>query len=668
MRQHPPRRPQGASASSRNVSRRHIVFAGATLVTATGAAVWTLDVATNDPPPATPTPTTPPTVAPTEVAIAPTATTPPTATVEPTATPVTADDLLVESTVADLRDALDSGTITVTELVQASLARIAELDGDDSWAGLHAMIETNSEALDIAATLDQELQSGTIRGPLHGIPVVVKDVFATADTMHTTAGSLALVDNTVVEDAFLIGVLRSAGAVILGKANMSEWSAFRSSGLGSGWSARGGQAVNPYQLDKSPWGSSSGSAIAVAASYVPLALGAETDGSILAPASACGVVGMKPTVGLTSRTGVIPISMSQDSPGPFGRTVRDVAIMLSAIAGYDAEDSAYQEIATTAPASEFASWPVPEIATYDYTAGLDDTALDGMRIGVARSFFGWDLEADAAMEDAIAILQNAGIEIVDDIWLETTLDSDGEYNVLITEFPYATQKFFARFTPNGPITSLADVVAFNNDHADEELAYGDQIVLERALDVTWSIDDDWVQNVRIQNGIAARDNGIDGTLTAHQLDALIAPTAPVPSEVSSWGDGGFTGSSAQISAIAGYPAISIPMGFVGHLPVGMNIFGAAFSEHTLLKIAYGFEQILQARIPPQYLPSDPSDDPVEDETPVEEEPSWSMPTDDTDTVGVEPTDENGDATWVEVSDDGSDVETIPTDEEWSDDQ
>ncbi|HEU0163697.1 MAG TPA: amidase family protein, partial [Thermomicrobiales bacterium] len=365
--------PPWRNSRQKALSRRAALGAGVALVAGLGGVAWALD--SNDKLPGT-SPT--PTPAPTSTPPPPTATTIPTPTPTATRAPaspvsspaaspaaIAAADLLVEAKLSDLRAAIDNGSVTIVELVQATLDRVTAMDGNDTDTVLHAVIETNPDALAIAKTLDEELQAGESRGPLHGIPVMVKDVFASGDQMKTTAGALALAENTVVEDSFLVARLRDAGMVLMGKANMSEWSAFRSSGLGSGWSGRGGQASNPYVLDRSPWGSSAGSAIAVASSYVPFALGAETDGSILCPSSACAVVGLKPTVGLTSRVGVIPISSSQDSPGAIARNVYDLAVFFSAIAGYDAEDSAYNEFSGSAPASEFSTWPVPDVGSVD---------------------------------------------------------------------------------------------------------------------------------------------------------------------------------------------------------------------------------------------------------------------------------------------------------------
>lgn len=518
--------------------------------------------------------------------------------VPPTPEPFTPESAIVEATVADLRGWLDAGTLTVTQIVQASLDRIARLD--DGETGLGAVIETNPDALSIAAQLDAELKAGTVRSKLHGMPVVVKDVFATADQMKTANGSLALAENTVVEDGFLITQLRDAGAVILGKANMSEWAGFRSSGLASGWSGRGGQTHNPYIVDMSPWGSSSGSAVAVAASYVPLALAAETDGSILCPAGACGVVGLKPTIGLTSRTGVLPLSFSQDSPGPMGRTVRDVAAMLEVIAGYDPEDPANGEYAWSSPAAKFATSPVGNPGTMDFTSGLTDTALQGKRIGIARSLWGWDANVDAVVEAALGQLQDVGIDFIDGIEIYMNATSDSEYTVLITEFPEGVQRFLDRYMPDGPIRSIADVIAWNEANPDTELQFGDQVVLERALE-SMSIDDPAYRDTLTANNTGTRDEAIDATMDQYQVDVLIAPTVSLPAPISPGGDIGFNGASAQIPAVAGYPSLNLPVGMVDGLPVGLNIFGRAFAEKTLLEVAYGFEQILQARQAPEYV-------------------------------------------------------------------
>lgn len=587
------------------VSRRALMIGGAGVAVAGTAIVGGMLLSQGgDGTPVVPTAT----PQPTEVAqvLPPTAvpTIPPTDAPTPSPTPevFSPDNAIVEATVADLRDLMDAGTLTITQLVQASLDRIALLDDGDN--GLGAVIETNPDALAIAAQLDAELQAGTLRSPLHGIPVVVKDVFASADQMKTANGSLALAENTVVEDSFLVAQMRNAGMVLLGKANMSEWAGFRSSGLASGWSGRGGQTRNPYIVDMSPWGSSSGSAVAVAASYVPLALGAETDGSILCPAGACGVVGLKPTIGVTSRMGVLPLSFSQDSPGPMGRSVRDVATMMQVIAGYDPEDPANGEYAWSSPAANLDTHPVGDPGTMDYTSGLNEFALHNKRIGIARSLWGFDANADATMEAVIERLTNAGVQFVDGIDLYMNATSDTEYTVLITEFPEGVQRFLDRYMPDGPIRSIADVIAYNEEHADTELQWGDQVVLERALD-SMSIDDPAYRDTLAANNQGTRDDAIDAVMDQYQVDVLIAPTVSLPAPINPGGDVGFNGASAQIPAIAGYPSLNLPIGMVDGLPVGMNIFGRAYAEQALLEVAYGFEQILQARQAPQFVVLDP---------------------------------------------------------------
>ena len=369
----------------------------------------------------------------------------------------------------------------------------------------------------------------------------------------------------------------------------------------SGWSPRGGQTRNPYRLDRSPWGSSSGSAVAVAAGYVPLALGAETDGSIVCPASATATVGLKPTVGLTSRAGVIPISFTQDSPGPMARTVEDVAYLLTAIAGFDPEDMAYGDLGWTSPSANIDPFPVHDPGALDYTQFLDPDGLRGARIGIARDIFP-DADAAALLEAVIPILVAAGAEIVDPVDIPSAGElSPGitEYQVLVTEFGYALNSYLADYTPDGPMFSLADIVAFNEAHADEELAYHDQAVFYRALEVG-TVEDAWYAELAASNITLAREQGIDAALDGFQLDALIAPTAGPPTAISLDGDD-FRGSCSQVPAMAGYPILNVPLGYVDGLPVGLSFIGRAFSEPTLLKLAYAFEQVMPVRVPPTYL-------------------------------------------------------------------
>lgn len=520
-------------------------------------------------------------------------------TPDPVATPVSSDLPPIEhASVGQLRQALDTRRLSVGELVGACIARIERMDGGN--LGLGAVIELNPEAREIAQARDRELAAGRLRGPLHGIPILVKDLFATADRMATTAGSLALLDNAVTRDAFIVGRLRAAGAIILGKANMTEWSNFQGSVQTSGWSTRGGQTRNPYQLDMSPWGSSSGSAVAVAAGYAPLALGVETDGSLVCPASATAVVGLKPTVGLTSRAGVIPISFTQDSPGQMARTVEDLAYLLTAIAGRDPEDPANGDLGWTAPAAQFPEISVPSPGTVDYTRYLDPAGLRGARIGVARNVF-TDAEASAIVDSVLPLLRSAGAEIID----PASIPSAGElgpglteYAVTLSEFPYSLERYLALYTPGGPISSLADIVRFNEAHAGEALAVFDQAVFYQALESAPVWDTSYAETVR-SNLALAREQGLDAVLDEYDLDALIAPTTGAPTPISPGGDD-FPGACSQVSAIAGYPILNVPVGYVGGLPVGMSFMGRAFSEPTLLKLAYAFEQIHPVRYPPEY--------------------------------------------------------------------
>lgn len=515
-----------------------------------------------------------------------------------------ASDMVEETSIGELRTAYSKGWFTVSEYVEATVDRIRSMD--KRGPVLNAVIELNPEAMDIAEQLDRETRQGVSRGPLHGVPVLVKDLFATNDRMRTTAGSLALARNAVIRDAFLIETLRNAGAVIIGKTNLTEFSNFRG-GTRSGWSSRGGQTVNPYVLTHSAWGSSTGSAVGAAASYAPFTVGLETDGSIICPASACGVVGLKPTTGLVSRNGVLGISFTQDSPGPMGRTVEDVAYALGAMVGYDPADMAYGQFAHFAPAARFETLPVPNAGTRDYTKALDPAGLKGARIGVCRSMFEFDPVADAHVEVALDAMRDAGAEIIDDIYMEAAAIVNGDINrgaVLITEFAWGFQDFLDTYMPDGPVTSLADVVNFNYEHADETMVFGGQEGLEVSLEAG-SIDDAWYQEQVARNIEITRDQGIDLTMDTYKLDALVAPSTAIPSSLA---EEAFLGSSTRVASMAGYPSLTLPIGYTNGLPAGLHMFGRAFSEATLLKLAYSLEQTLQARKVPQYLEEQPWDD------------------------------------------------------------
>jgi len=504
--------------------------------------------------------------------------------------------VIEESSVSELRGYLDEGAFTIVELVEACVDRIEELDRGET--GLNAVIELNPDAVKIAGELDRELWEGSSRGPLHGIPVMLKDIIATADRMRTTAGSLALEGNNVVKDAFIVERLRDAGAVILGKTNLTEWSNFMGSSGRSGWSTRGGQTVNPYHLDHSPSGSSSGSAVAVAASYVPLAIGSETNASIISPASTCGVVGLKPTVGLTSRAGVIPISFSQDSLGSMARSVTDAAIMLSVIAGFDEDDPSAGVAEDSSPAAALSRTEIAALGTVDYAAALDPDALRGSRIGVCRSLFGFAPEVDAIAEMAIEVMEKAGAEIIEDVYVGYLDPSP--YVVLLTEFAYGLTGFLDTYMPNGPVGTIQEIVDFNFEHADEELSVTDQSGLTDALGAG-SIEDPYYLETRALRQASIRDEGIDLVMDELRLDALVAPTAALAASFSGGGSGG---SSAEPPCIAGYPSLTLPIGLSGGLPAGLHFFGRAFSEETLLKLAYSLEQALPPREPPTYIPAD----------------------------------------------------------------
>jgi len=509
------------------------------------------------------------------------------------------DDIIVERSVADLRYGLDHQEFSVTEVVGVSLDRIDAMDLQG--VGLNAMIELNPDAMDIAAQLDDELRQGRRRSPMHGIPVVIKDVFATADGMRTTSGSLALADNVVVRDAFIVEQMRAAGMVILGKTNMTEWSNFRG-GLPQGWSSRGGQTVNPYVTTLSAFGSSTGSAVAVAASYCPVSVGAETDGSIICPASACGVVGMKPTVGMVSRRGSMGVSFSQDSPGPIGRSVADVASMLEVLVGYDPEDIAFGERAGSFPAASVAEFPVPDPGTRSYAKALDSAGLGGARVGVVRSLFGLDMETDRHVEEAILAMKDAGAEIVDDIYIESygsISDGASEGTVLLGEFPYMVQQFLADYMPDGPMASLEDIVNFCAENADATQFYDPTDGLLAALNVSPdAISEDWYLEALETNHTLTRDEGIDLVMDENDLDVLVAPSTSLPTDLYS---GDFPGASTQIPSMAGYPSLTMPVGYTNGLPAGMHLFGRAFSERKILRYAYALERVLDARRPPQYL-------------------------------------------------------------------
>ncbi len=495
-----------------------------------------------------------------------------------------AGDAVVERSVEDLRAALESGEVTARDLTQAYLHRIEAVD---RRVGLNSVIEVNPDALEIAERLDRERKDGRVRGPLHGIAVLIKDNIDTADRMKTTAGSLALVDARPPLDAAIVTRLRDAGAVLLGKTNLSEWANFRSEHSTSGWSGRGGLTRNPYALDRNACGSSSGSGSATAASLCAVSVGTETDGSIICPSARAGLVGIKPTVGLVSRSGIIPISATQDTAGPMARTVADAAALLQVLAGPDARDAATGR----------------QRLTGDYREHLRLEALRGARIGVMRNFFGFDPRVDALMEDAIKALESAGATIVDKADLPTRGQfGDAEFEVLLHEFKAGLAAYFATLGPAAPVKSLRDVMAFNEAHAAQEMPYFGQDLFVKA-EARGPLTDKVYLAAKAKARRLSRDEGLDRVFATRKVEALLAPSGG-PAWLTDLvnGDSG-TGGSSGPAAVAGYPSITVPAGFVRGLPVGLSLIGPAWTEARLIGLAHAYEQHTKMRRAPQYLPS-----------------------------------------------------------------
>ena len=493
---------------------------------------------------------------------------------------------LDEISIADLAMSMVLGERTARSVTAAYIARIEELDREGPE--LRSVIETNPDALDIAAALDQERTNGHVRSPLHGVPILLKDNINTADQMTTTAGSLALRGSIPSRDSTVASRLREAGAILIGKANLSEWANFRSTRSSSGWSARGGQCRNPYALDRNPCGSSSGSAVAVSANLTAIAIGTETDGSIVCPSSANGIVGIKPTVGLVSRTGIVPISATQDTAGPMARTVRDAAVVLGAIAGTDPIDPA----TTTGEAIRFD----------DYTVFLDDDGLSGARIGIQRSAFGFHGAVDRLMAEAIALMRERGAVVVDLIELRSTPEMRrAENEVMYYEFKAGLNAYLSGL-PGAPIKSLADLISFNEAHAADEMQYfGQERLIEAAR--RGPLSDKRYRAARSVARRLSRNDGIDRAMNTSKLDAIVAPTGG-PAWVTDLVNGDhFSGSSSSLAAAAGYPNITVPAGFIHGLPVGLSFFGRAWSEPTLIRLAHAFEQASGHRRPPAFLPT-----------------------------------------------------------------
>jgi amidase len=492
---------------------------------------------------------------------------------------------LEEMTVLDLQNAMAAGKFTAHSIARKYLDRI---DGVDKHGpAINSVIELNPDALSIAADVDSERKAGRVRGPLHGIPVLIKDNIDTHDRMTTTAGSLALGGSIPLQDSTVARRLRDAGAVILGKTNLSEWANFRSSHSSSGWSGRGGQTKNPYVLDRNPCGSSSGTGASIAANLATIGVGTETDGSVVCPSNANSLVGIKPTLGLVSRAGIIPIAHNQDTAGPMCRTVTDAAILLSVLAGVDSRDDATK----TNPSKSFA----------DYTKGLDANGLKGARIGVHRKGFGFNDAVDKLMTDCIDIMRRRGAVIVDpaDIPTQGKFD-DSELEVLLYEFKAGLNSYLAGLGPRAPVKSLKEIIDFNEQYRDREMPYFGQDLFTKAQ-AKGPLTDKAYRDALAKNQRMSRKEGIDFVMDKNKLDALIAPTGG-PAWTTDWVNGDhFTGGYSTASAVAGYPHVTVPAGYVFGLPVGISFFGRAWSEPALIKFAYAFEQATKARRPPQFL-------------------------------------------------------------------
>ena len=488
--------------------------------------------------------------------------------------------------IGELQDRMNEGSLTSVELVAFYMQRIVEIDRTGPKLG--AVIELNPDAFAIAAELDRERRESGPRGSMHGIPVLLKANIDTGDTMETTAGSLALRGHRAPDDAFHIKALRDAGAVILGKANLSEWANFRGSSSSSGWSSIGGQTKNPYSLDRNPCGSSSGSGVAVAAGLVTVAIGTETDGSVVCPAGVNGVVGIKPTVGLVSRDGIIPIAHTQDTAGPMARSVRDAAILLTAISEKDANDPAVS------------GHPGPK----DYAADLDEGALEGRRIGVWRGYYGADENSRVAaiFDEVVAVLGQLGAVVVDPVELEIADEAyDAEFQVLLYEFKTDLNQYLAGSGVDPSVDTLAELIEYNSANAETVMPWFGQQDFEKAEAKGPLSDPAYLE--ALENSHIHVAKIIDVLFESHDLDAVIAPTNG-PSWVTDWVNGdSFSLSSSSPAAISGYPAVTMPMGEIHGLPIGVTLMGAPFAEKKLIGLAYALEQKLQARRNPRFRES-----------------------------------------------------------------
>ncbi len=504
---------------------------------------------------------------------------------KPTETSAVKPFELDEITIADLQDGMKSGKFTARSLVEKYSSRIDEID--KHGPSVNAIIEMNPDALAIADALDRERKSKGPRGPMHGIPVLIKDNIDTADKMMTTAGSLALVGSKPPRDSFVAQKLRSAGAVILGKTNLSEWANIRCSHSTSGWSGRGGLTKNPYALDRNPCGSSSGTGAGISANLCAVGIGTETDGSIVCPSSSNGLAGIKPTVGLVSRSGIIPISHSQDGAGPMCRSVRDAATLLGALTGVDSDDAA-------TAASTGKSYT-------DYTQFCDANGLKGARIGVARKYFGFNDAVDALMEQSLEVMKKQGAILIDPADIETFGKfDDSELLIMMYELKADLNAYLARLGPDAPVHTLKEVIEFNERNHQKEMPYFGQDLFVRAEAKGPLTEKEYLEALE-KNHRLARTEGIDATMNKYRLDAIVAPTGG-PAWLTDLLNGDHVaGGSSNAAAVAGYPNINVTAGSIEGLPIGISFFGRAWSEPVLIRLAYSFEQATKARQAPRFL-------------------------------------------------------------------
>lgn len=501
------------------------------------------------------------------------------------AVPLTAQSssfVLEEITINELRAGMSSGKFTARAITEIYLSRITATDPTTT----NAVIELNADALAIAEQMDQERKAGRLRGALHGIPILIKDNIDTADKMQTTAGSLALAGTIAPRDATIVEKLRAAGAVLLGKTNLSEWANFRSSKSTSGWSGRGGLTRNPYALDRNTSGSSSGSGAATAANLCAISIGTETDGSIVSPSSCNSLVGIKPTLGLWSRAGIIPISHSQDTAGPMTRTVADAAILLGALTGIDPRDAA-----TNSSRGK---------SQTDYTSFLNPRGLANARIGIARNYFGFSDRVDKLINEAIDVMKRLGATIIDTELPNRGKYEDAEFEVLLYEFKADMKAYLATRGANVPVKSLDDIIAFNEQNRARELQFFGQDIMVKSA-AKGDLNSPVYKQALAKCQRLTRAGGIDAALAKHKLDALVAPTDGIPWMTDYLNGDHFSGGCSTPPAVSGYPHITVPAGYIHGLPVGVSFFGAAWSEGALIKLTYAYEQATKHRRAPQFL-------------------------------------------------------------------